>query len=1081
MTGHHQNENIMASQFRFPRLYISDHTKHVLCFSVLLFLISFVKFVEGNTDGPLFGLRLKNLTVEMGKNATFTCYVKNIGGYKVGWVKADTKSILAIGEFRISHNERVTVSNERQQKHHLHITGVTLEDAGPYMCQLNTAPMKSQVGYLNVVVKPDITKVTGTEGIVEGGTARLTCEAIGYPTPEIYWVREKGQHIIIWDKSIGRRHTVDKVEGNVLELHKIKRSQMGTYFCVAKSGYPPAVNQRVEIEVHFRPVISVPNQKVYAKEGQDVALECIIESYPKGLHYWELESGETLSSNNMKYLRHEFTINEYSIRSRLTILDFTTDDQGVYKCICKNSMNHAGDRVEGVVYLHMEKEFEAKEPLENDILTNAVDYPRGYGNERSSFGGSESTTYFDIEHESNGDNPNRNYQQNYAWQEKQTTAYTNDYDSGNPYYYNSEAKERNAKPDGLNTDPGTHKRHKNKHHRSSSTQLSWHHLPFVMIFPARKTMTSSSANTSHHKTPKQLFEFRSGKRMSSHLPTLEVENPDHDTVPTADLLDWSVSGISGISTTFEKQDGVSEMSSSRASSLPPGDLEEVEKLLHAMQSLVATPNTTEQVEFQSLQPELTNNDDDEETSVLQDHLRTPTNSKKANHDLTNTTPPVKDPGLTPKNSTVVKLSNDNGGSSSKLDHMRSRLKQLELIQPNLSQPSGASKIPRRSLSFTSDSAKSQKTTSTYSKSSNPMDETVVPQTPASNDKVKKLEELLRQEAQKFKNQDSQIQSLRQVNRDLKADLERNRTAFKEKEHILSTLKNQWSQTLQRWSHEKDLNVKTLQEKDLTINKLNEDLDIVRNQVSVFEKELDRALSVADRFKTKMEEEEGLKDKLLDELMHERENGAKRTQELHQKIKQLSGEKVVLEQDLLSQMTKVDDLDVILTREKETSTKLKRDFQAEKGQFQEQIEDLESRQETLEDQLKQNKALETSLHNFYQRQMESILSEKIDMLQTHVEDLERNMIDEREDLVKQIQSEHSRQLDEIRERFSQEIQSLVGQYSEQKSSLERSLRAARQEADCLREQLRLADKTSLTFGSSFKSSNSFRSLSALKTR
>lgn len=56
-----------------------------------------------------------------------------------------------------------------------------------------------------------------------------------------------------------------------------------------------------------------------------------------------------------------------------------------------------------------------------------------------------------------------------------------------------------------------------------------------------------------------------------------------------------------------------------------------------------------------------------------------------------------------------------------------------------------------------------------------------------------------------------------------------------------------------------------------------------------------------------------------------------------------------------------------------------------------------------------------MHNFYQRQMESILSEKIDMLQNHVEDLERNMIEEREDLVKQIQSEHSRQLDEIRER------------------------------------------------------------------
>lgn len=54
--------------------------------------------------------------------------------------------------------------------------------------------------------------------------------------------------------------------------------------------------------------------------------------------------------------------------------------------------------------------------------------------------------------------------------------------------------------------------------------------------------------------------------MSSLLPTLEAESQDADTVPTVDLLDWSVSGISGISAGFEKQDRVSEISSSRGSS-----------------------------------------------------------------------------------------------------------------------------------------------------------------------------------------------------------------------------------------------------------------------------------------------------------------------------------------------------------------------------------------------------------------------------------------------------------------------------------------------------------------------------------
>ena len=45
------------------------------------------------------------------------------------------------------------------------------------------------------------------------------------------------------------------------------------------------------------------------------------------------------------------------------------------------------------------------------------------------------------------------------------------------------------------------------------------------------------------------------------------------------------------------------------------------------------------------------------------------------------------------------------------------------------------------------------------------------------------------------------------------------------------------------------------------------------------------------------------------------------------------------------------------------------------------------------------------------------------------------------------------------RFGGEIRNLISEYSESKSNLEGSLKAARREADCLREQLRLADKAS----------------------
>ena len=45
-------------------------------------------------------------------------------------------------------------------------------DAGPYMCQLNTEPMKFTMGVLDVIIKPDIVDVTGARAVSEGGNVR---------------------------------------------------------------------------------------------------------------------------------------------------------------------------------------------------------------------------------------------------------------------------------------------------------------------------------------------------------------------------------------------------------------------------------------------------------------------------------------------------------------------------------------------------------------------------------------------------------------------------------------------------------------------------------------------------------------------------------------------------------------------------------------------------------------------------------------------------------------------------------------------------------------------------------------------
>ena len=65
-----------------------------------------------------------------------------------------------------------------------------------------------------------------------------------------------------------------------------------------------------------------------------------------------VSSGE-IQSTSGKYRKKEYDLNEYTVKSKLTITNFGFDDVGVYKCICKNDMNILGDKVEGQISIKL--------------------------------------------------------------------------------------------------------------------------------------------------------------------------------------------------------------------------------------------------------------------------------------------------------------------------------------------------------------------------------------------------------------------------------------------------------------------------------------------------------------------------------------------------------------------------------------------------------------------------------------------------------------------------------------------------------------------------------------------------------
>lgn len=70
---------------------------------------------------------------------------------QVAWLRVDTQTILTIHSHVITKNHRIGVTHTEHRTWYLHIRDVRESDRGWYMCQINTDPMKSQIGYLDVV------------------------------------------------------------------------------------------------------------------------------------------------------------------------------------------------------------------------------------------------------------------------------------------------------------------------------------------------------------------------------------------------------------------------------------------------------------------------------------------------------------------------------------------------------------------------------------------------------------------------------------------------------------------------------------------------------------------------------------------------------------------------------------------------------------------------------------------------------------------------------------------------------------------------------------------------------------------
>ncbi|XP_061935080.1 lachesin-like isoform X3 [Apis cerana] len=289
------------------------------------------------SDLPRFGTPLNNLTVSVGREAVFTCIVENLGPYKVAWLRVDTQTILTIATHVITKNHRIAVTHSGHRRWCLHIRDTKETDRGWYMCQVNTDPMSSNTGFLEVVVPPDILDdSTSTDMEVrEGSNVTLRCAATGTPKPKVMWRREVGG-------TITQANSHEVGQGSVLKLTRVTRAHMGPYLCIASNGVPPAVSKRIVLNVYFQPMVWIENQLVGAYEGQTLVLECHSEAYPTAITYWTRPSNETITNDNYKV---ETIPKGYEITMKLTIKSVQPQDFGSYRCVARNSLGEMDGKI----------------------------------------------------------------------------------------------------------------------------------------------------------------------------------------------------------------------------------------------------------------------------------------------------------------------------------------------------------------------------------------------------------------------------------------------------------------------------------------------------------------------------------------------------------------------------------------------------------------------------------------------------------------------------------------------------------------------------------------------------------------
>ncbi len=125
---------------------------------------------------------------------------------------------------------------------------------------------------------------------------------------------------------------------------------------------------------------------------------------------------------------------------------------------------------------------------------------------------------------------------------------------------------------------------------------------------------------------------------------------------------------------------------------------------------------------------------------------------------------------------------------------------------------------------------------------------------------------------------------------------------------------------------------------------------------------------------------------------------------------MTREKTSAEEELLKLDVKLTSAEADARKAKEVNEKLEAALVKERKQSEKKHSELQT---AISEERGRLRGLESSLHEFYQSQMESIIGEKVQLLQQHSDEFVQSVNREQEEEIQRFKREHQSEIDQVK--------------------------------------------------------------------